>query len=148
MIHAYPCELATDDDGTLVVTFPDVPEAITGGQDRTEAIRLAADALAVALAGYVHDQRDIPEPSTDFDDTPQDVIDSFYEGENDDELFGPSISRFSLATPGSEPTTFAWSRPDGRSLRASEHPEVEFVAIGGSAGAGRPPNECGRRPAA
>ena len=68
MIYAYPCELATDDDGTLVVTFPDVPEAITGGQDRTEAIRLAADALAVALAGYVHDQRDIPEPSTAAED--------------------------------------------------------------------------------
>ena len=28
----------------------------------------------------------------DFDDTPQDVIDSFYEGENDDELFGPMAS--------------------------------------------------------
>ena len=68
MIYAYPCELATDDDGTLVVTFPDVPEAITGGQDRTEAIRLAADALAVALAGYVHDQRDIPEPSSAAED--------------------------------------------------------------------------------
>ena len=63
MIYTYPCKLATDDDGTLVATFPDVPEAITGGQDRTEAMRLAADALAVALAGYVHDQRDIPEPS-------------------------------------------------------------------------------------
>ena len=68
MIYAYPCELATNDDGTLVVTFPDVPEAITGGQDRTEAMRLAADALAVALAGYVHDQRDIPEPSSAAED--------------------------------------------------------------------------------
>ena len=28
----------------------------------------------------------------DFDDTPQDVIDSFYEGENDDEFFGPMAS--------------------------------------------------------
>ena len=63
MIYAYPCEFATDDDGTLVVTFPDVPEAITGGHDRTEALRLAADALAVALAGYIHDRRAIPEPS-------------------------------------------------------------------------------------
>ena len=68
MIYAYLCELATDDDGTLVVTFPDVPEAITGGQDRTEAMRLAADALAVALAGYVPDQRDIPEPSSAAED--------------------------------------------------------------------------------
>ena len=31
MIYAYPCQLATDEDGGLVATFPDVPEAITGG---------------------------------------------------------------------------------------------------------------------
>lgn len=68
MIYAYPGEFVTDDDGTLVVTFPDVPEAVTGGQDRTEALRLAADALAVALAGYVHDRRDIPEPSSTAED--------------------------------------------------------------------------------
>ena len=64
MIYAYPCEVAADDDGELVVTFPDVPEAITGGRDRTETLRLAADALSAALAGYVHDQKDIPRPST------------------------------------------------------------------------------------
>lgn len=68
MIYAYPGECVTDDDGTLVVTFPDVPEAVTGGQDRTEALRLAADALAVALAGYVHDRRDLPEPSSKAED--------------------------------------------------------------------------------
>ena len=68
MIYAYPGEFVTDDDGTLVVTFPDVPEAVTGGHDRTEALRLAADALAVALAGYVHDRRDIPEPSSTAED--------------------------------------------------------------------------------
>ena len=63
MIYAYPCELAADDQGALVATFPDVPEAITGAHDRTEALHLAADALAAALAGYVHNGRDIPEPS-------------------------------------------------------------------------------------
>ena len=68
MIYAYPCEIASDDGGELVVTFPDVPEAITGGQNRSEALRLAADALSAALAGYVHDQRDIPRPSTAFQD--------------------------------------------------------------------------------
>lgn len=64
MIYAYPCSTAPDEDGELVSTFPDVPEAITGGRDRAEALRLAADALSAALAGYVHDQRDIPQPST------------------------------------------------------------------------------------
>ena len=63
MIYAYSCQLLSDDDGKLVATFPDVPEAITGGRERDETLRLAADALAAALAGYIHDERDIPEPS-------------------------------------------------------------------------------------
>ena len=63
MIYAYPCRLTHDDDGGLVVTFPDVPEAITGGKDRAEALSMAEDALATALAGYVHEKRDIPDPS-------------------------------------------------------------------------------------
>ena len=61
MIYAYPCQLTPDEDGGVVATFPDVPEAITGGRDRDEA--LAEDALAVALAGYVHEKWDIPTPS-------------------------------------------------------------------------------------
>ncbi len=62
MIYAYPCELSADEDGVLVVTFPDVPEAITGGRDRSEALAMAEDALATALAGYVHQRREIPVP--------------------------------------------------------------------------------------
>lgn len=64
MIYAYPCNIASEEGGELTVTFPDVPEAITGGRDRTETLRLAVDALGAALAGYVHRQRDIPQPST------------------------------------------------------------------------------------
>ena len=63
MIYAYPCELTPDEDGDLVVLFPDVPEAITGGKDRTEALTMAEDALATALVGYVHSQWEIPTPS-------------------------------------------------------------------------------------
>ena len=63
MIYAYPCDLASDADGELVVSFADVPEAITGGADRFEALSMAEDALAAALAGYVHRKRDIPAPS-------------------------------------------------------------------------------------
>lgn len=64
MMYAYPCTLTPDEDGGLVVTFPDVPEAITGGSDRDEALAMAEDALATALAGYVLDKRDIPTPSS------------------------------------------------------------------------------------
>lgn len=62
MRYAYPCVLERDGDGFLA-RFPDVPEALTGGDDRLETLDLAADALAVALAGYVHERRDIPMPS-------------------------------------------------------------------------------------
>ncbi len=62
MIYAYPCQLTPDEDGGLVATFPDVPEAITGGGDRAEALAMAEDALATALAGYVHEKWDIPSP--------------------------------------------------------------------------------------
>lgn len=64
MIYAFPCDLTPDDDGWFVVTFADVPEAVSGGRDRAEALRQASDALAVALAGYVHNGWEIPEPSS------------------------------------------------------------------------------------
>ena len=63
MIYAYPCQLTPDEDGGLVATFPDVPEAITGGKDSAEALAMAEDALVTALAGYVHEKWEIPAPS-------------------------------------------------------------------------------------
>jgi len=63
MRYAYPCLLAPEADGGFLAQFPDVPEALTGGSSEAETLELAADALAVALAGYVHDKRTIPLPS-------------------------------------------------------------------------------------
>ena len=63
MIYAYPCHLTPDEEGGLVATFPDVPEAVTGGRDGVEALTMAEDALATALAGYVHEKWAIPTPS-------------------------------------------------------------------------------------
>ena len=68
MIYTYPCQLTPDEDGGLIATFPDVPEAITGGSDRAETLRMAEDALATALAGYVHSNWDIPAPGDAVDD--------------------------------------------------------------------------------
>ena len=62
MIYAYPCQLTPDEDGGFVATFRDVPEAITGGRDHAEALAMAEDALATALAGYVHEEWEIPAP--------------------------------------------------------------------------------------
>lgn len=50
------------DEAGFLVTFPDVPEAITGGKDRHEAMANAQDALEVALLTYVMDGRELPVP--------------------------------------------------------------------------------------
>ena len=55
----YPVTL-TPDDGTVLVTFADVPEAITFGADEDEALLQAVDALESALAFYVEDRKPLP----------------------------------------------------------------------------------------
>lgn len=59
----YPVRLASAEEGGYVVTFPDVPEAITQGEDRDEALRRAVDALETALEFYTDDGRDLPRAS-------------------------------------------------------------------------------------
>ncbi len=63
MRYAYPCGLTPEQEGGFSVTFPDVPEALTCGNDKAEALAMAEDALATALAGYVQEGWDIPIPS-------------------------------------------------------------------------------------
>ena len=58
MRYTYPCVL-TPDDGGISISFPDVPEALTCGKDRTEAAAMAQD----ALAGYVLERWEIPAPT-------------------------------------------------------------------------------------
>ncbi len=57
---SYAIELMPDDNGTIMVTFPDVPEAVTFGEDEADAVARARDALETALSGYIADRRDIP----------------------------------------------------------------------------------------
>ena len=47
----------------IVVTFPDVPEAITQGDDEADARLMAADALALALLSYSLRGLPLPEPA-------------------------------------------------------------------------------------
>ncbi|MEQ5838237.1 type II toxin-antitoxin system HicB family antitoxin [Paraburkholderia acidicola] len=60
---SYPIELAPDSNGTLLVTFPDVPEAITVGEDENDVLVQALDALEAALEMYFAEKRPIPLPS-------------------------------------------------------------------------------------
>ena len=59
----YPVELTPDDNDTLLVTFPDVPGAITFGSDESEALGNAVDALETIFSGLITDRREIPRPS-------------------------------------------------------------------------------------
>jgi antitoxin HicB len=59
----YPVDLEPDDNGTLLVTFPDVPGAITYGGGEVEALANAVDALETILSALITDRREIPRPS-------------------------------------------------------------------------------------
>lgn len=59
----YPANLIPDTNDTLLVDFPDIPEAHTFGMDREEAMMRAVDALETALSAYVDLRRDIPAAS-------------------------------------------------------------------------------------
>ena len=58
----YPVTL-TPDDGTVLVTFADVPEAITFGADNSEAFLNAVDALETGLSFYVEALKPLPPAS-------------------------------------------------------------------------------------
>jgi antitoxin HicB len=59
----YPVRLKAAEEGGYVVTFPDIPEAITQGEDVEDALLHAADALESALDFYFEDRRPVPAPS-------------------------------------------------------------------------------------
>jgi antitoxin HicB len=63
MVCSYPARLESDEEGRLVVHFPDLPEALTDGADVTEALTEASDCLSEALASRIVDQEQIPVPS-------------------------------------------------------------------------------------
>lgn len=64
------------DSGGYVVSFPDIPEALTQGDTREEALKNALDALVTAFEFYFEDGERIPEPSEvngDFVEVPASV---------------------------------------------------------------------------
>lgn len=64
MNATFYANLTDDPDGGFIVTFPDVSEAITGGETRREALEMASDALTVALLGRLQDGCALPKAET------------------------------------------------------------------------------------
>jgi antitoxin HicB len=62
MDYAYPVRYFPG-DGRIQVRFPDVPEALTEGEDRDDARAQALDCLVAALGSYVKRRLPLPAPS-------------------------------------------------------------------------------------
>lgn len=59
----FPARFEPDPDGGFVVSFRDIPEAITQGDTLEEAESMAQDALVTAMDFYFEDGRPVPAPS-------------------------------------------------------------------------------------
>jgi antitoxin HicB len=60
---AYPAMLIPGEKGMVLVTFPDLPEAVSCAEGEDEAIARAGDVLDMILASYRAEGRPIPRPS-------------------------------------------------------------------------------------
>ena len=61
-MFGYPARIQKQPAGH-VVSFRDIPEALTAGTTRQQAVDMAADALATAMEFYFEDRRHVPLPS-------------------------------------------------------------------------------------
>jgi antitoxin HicB len=59
----YPAKLEPDENKTVLITFPDLPGAISFGDDEEDALRHGADALLTVISALIDDWRVIPAPS-------------------------------------------------------------------------------------
>ncbi len=60
----YPAKFKKDkDDGSFLITFRDIPEAITQAETPKQCFEEAADCLEEAIAGRIDDKLPIPKPS-------------------------------------------------------------------------------------
>jgi len=59
----YKVQLTPDDNGTFLVTCPQLPIVATFGETKPEALRHAVDAIETALASMIDDGEDVPRPA-------------------------------------------------------------------------------------
>lgn len=59
----YPAIFEKEDSGLYAVSFRDIPEAITCGDNYEDALVMAKDALVTAMDFYFETNRSVPLPS-------------------------------------------------------------------------------------
>lgn len=62
-MYAYPATLTRDDNGEVLVDFPDIPWAHSAGEDEETALLNAVDGLIAAFDTCMERREAIPEPS-------------------------------------------------------------------------------------
>jgi antitoxin HicB len=69
-VISYPVTITPGEGGLVLVTFPDVPEAVALAPGEEAALGRAAEVLDLVLGGYAAEHRPIPLPSC-IDDAPR-----------------------------------------------------------------------------
>ncbi|AHF77917.1 Toxin-antitoxin system, antitoxin component, HicB family [Sodalis praecaptivus] len=72
----YPVNIEPCDEGGFFVSFPDIPEALTQGDTREEALAMGLDGLVTSFDFYFEDNRKVPPPGVitgDYVDVPLSV---------------------------------------------------------------------------
>lgn len=67
----YPAVFHRAEEGGYWITFPDIPECITEGDNMEEAYNMAIDALGLALTDRIKEKQDLPKAS-EVDDIKED----------------------------------------------------------------------------
>lgn len=56
----YPAIFLKEDDGRYTVLFPNIPKAVTCGQNYENAVEMAKECLELCIKGRVEDHEEIP----------------------------------------------------------------------------------------
>lgn len=59
----YPSVFHIAEEGGFWITFPDIPECMSEGDNLEEAYKMANDALGLAITSRMEDREEIPTPS-------------------------------------------------------------------------------------
>ena len=73
---SYPVRIDSGEEGRVLVTFPDVPEAVVCAESREEAFAKAPEVLELVLRGYRSEHRPLPIPSP-IEDAPRVASEDF-----------------------------------------------------------------------
>lgn len=59
----YPAMFHIAEEGGFWITFPDIPECMSEGDNLEEAYKMASDALGLAITSRIEENEEIPTPS-------------------------------------------------------------------------------------